>query len=259
MNSTRWAVPQMGDSGRGGEKLLSDANSYDQSMAAWSRANWNNQNGGSPIPVNELDDPDVLDVGDEHLLLRGSAQRRLLVWGDGVAKGTSERVEGYRPFVGRPARPSASEPSSRLGVPEPCARRRHLRVAEPRESQLHEGIAFAPDLTSCFAAPTTGGDVVLTTLLDIRKALTPPEPFASRLNTWLGEVNARMASVAQRRGGILVELRQDVRAADAPIRAGDLRHPNARGDASVAARTMHVLPEGLVKRRAIASSRAVVE
>ena len=214
----------------------------------------------------------VLPFTHQTALLRGAPWRRVAVLGDSIAEGVREPHPGYRDlsWIDRIAEPlQAVAPGvtvTNLGL-------RNLLVAEVRERQLEQALAFGPDLAivsgggndalrptfepaaverelDAIVAPlrAAGADVLMLELMDIVAAGLIPDPYAEPLDARLRSLATVTRTVAERHGAMLVEMRTHPASADPGVYASDRMHLNARGHAIVGSEAVQVLGAALPGR-----------
>jgi lysophospholipase L1-like esterase len=193
---------------------------------------------------------DMLDSAPLPTSLEQAPWKRMVVVGDSVAAGVREPLDGYRDMgfadqVGE----ALGGAYLNLGVPG-------LRLAEIRESQLADALAFAPDIALVIAGGNdaldrdysparvrgdltaivgplagTGAFVVTVGLFDLaRSGLLPPD-VAPLMIARFDELDAITADVVAGVGGLHVDTHHHPRAADPAIYASDQIHANALGHA----------------------------
>lgn len=216
---------------------------------------------GPPYP-NEVSDPDVLDPGQEAILLQGAPWQRFALLGDSIAAGVGEPQPGYAnvPWGERLAR-ALRERRPELAYLNTGERGK--TSFEVRERQLGRTLEFEPDLAALVCGGNDmfaeefdvarsaaeidlmamqlaegGAQLLLFTLFDITRAIEMPGPFGERLTARCDSLYGEIRSVAERRGAILTDLYLHPRSADPAIYASDLIHCSMSGHAIAAAATM---------------------
>jgi lysophospholipase L1-like esterase len=215
----------------------------------------------APYP-SEAADPDVLDPGQEALLLQGAQWDRFAVIGDSVAEGVGEPQPGYAnvPWADRVARALRER---RPGLAYLNIGERGRTSFEVRDLQLGRALAFDPDLAAIccggndmfakdFDAQRTGTEidlmalqlaecgsqVLLCSLFDITQAIEMPGKLGERLRARQESLYAEIREVAERRGAIFTDLVAHPRSADPAIYASDMIHCSMSGHAIAASATI---------------------
>lgn len=210
----------------------------------------------------ELADPDCLGPDEAFRLLAGHPWRRFVVLGDSVARGPLFPVDGFVPlrWTDRVAAELAAvQPELaylNLGVSG-------LLTAEVRAAQLAPALAFEPDLALVLAGGndafrrsytderaatvaedlaylleqlTAAGALVATIgIFDVSYSPAVPPGLREELRERLARLARHARSVADRFGGVHVDLSTHRRASDASLYSSDGRHGNGRSDAIAAA------------------------
>ena len=220
------------------------------------------------------DDP--LPFSHQTVLLRGAPWRRIAVLGDSIAEGVREPAPGFRDvsWIDRITEPlHAVVP----GVTVMNLGLRNLLVAEVRERQLAQALAFGPDLAivagggndalrpdyrpdaveaelDAIVRPLreAGSDVLMIELMDIVLSGLIPEQYAEALDARLRSLATVTRVVAERHGALLVEMRSHAASADPSVYASDRLHLNARGHAIVGSEAVRVLGAAVPRHRAAA-------
>lgn len=210
----------------------------------------------------ELADPDCLAEGEAARLLIGHPWRRFVVLGDSVANGPLFPVDGFVPlrWTDRVAAELRAEAPAlhylNLGVSG-------LLTAEVRDTQLAPACEFRPDLAlvlcggndafrRSYAGPraasvaadladilerlTSVGALVATIgIFDVSYSPAVPERARGELRERLALLARHARAVADRFGGVHVDLSVHRRASDPALYSPDGRHGNGRSDAIAAA------------------------
>jgi len=210
----------------------------------------------------ELADPDCLGADEASRLLAGHPWRRFVVLGDSVANGPLYPVDGFVPlrWTDRVAaelhRCQPTLAYRNLGVPG-------LLTAQVRATQLGPALAFAPDLAlvlcggndafkrsyhgaraeavaeelaALLRALSEAGALVATIgIFDVSHSPAVPEAFRPELRHRLALLATHAREVADRFGGVHVDLSRHRRSADPDLYSPDGRHGNGRSDAIAAA------------------------
>lgn len=211
----------------------------------------------------EVNDPYCLGPDETGSLLAGARWRRLAVLGDSIAAGVGDRVDGYQD------RAWADRLAAALGVVHLNSGRIGAHVAEVREGQLNQALAFGPDLAvvaagandafrRSFAASavqaelerivgalTNAGALVITfSCFDLgRTSFASPERRAG-LSERLSELGQLTEQVSRRHDGIHVDFLRHP-ALDDDLLSADRLHINRRGHAIVATEVIRALSRRL--------------
>jgi lysophospholipase L1-like esterase len=220
-------------------------------------------------PLTEATDPYVMSTDQGVELLAGAPWKRVAVIGDSVSAGIREAVPGYEDVswvdrisdVLRRIHPDFAE--LRLA-------KRDLTLPEIKATQLHEALAFQPDLVfltgggndllrpgfdpASVRAELTevvsgiraaGADVVTIGMLDISQSGLVREKYAAGLSRAIRIVAAITEQVSVEHGAVYVRFTDHPLSTDAGIYCSDKVHLNARGQAFVAAEKMRALARHL--------------
>ena len=224
---------------------------------------------GNPIPANEATDPYLGSLSAAADLLRGAPWKRLVAIGDSAAEGVSEPLAGYQDITWMDRLVTALQQVQpdleyrNLGV-------RNLLAEQVRQTQLEPALAFAPDLavvfcggndmlqrtfdldaveaelTTLFSALLATGATVLTSgLFDITNSPYVQEKYRAVMSQRIAELSQRAKEVAGRHGVIYLDLPLHPAGAETSMYSSDGLHPNARGQAVLAAEIVAGLGKSL--------------
>jgi lysophospholipase L1-like esterase len=215
-----------------------------------------------------------LRPGEAGWLLAGAPWRRLAVLGDSVATGEGDPAPGF------PDQPWAE---SLAGALEEAAGplaylntgARGVRTPEVRDLQLARVRAFGPDLAvvACggndlmrrsfdpvrhedevdhVVAPLAADGALVVTfgLFDLSRTGFAPEALRPDLRLRLRQQASAARVVAERHGGLHVDLGEHAAAGDPDCWSADALHPNRRGQAVVLAELVRALGRHLGTRSA---------
>ena len=192
----------------------------------------------------------MLDLAPPSEKLKDAPWRRMVVIGDSVAAGVREPLDGYRDMG------FADQVGEALGVAHRNLGERDLRLAEIRETQLADALAFRPDIAMVIAGGNdvlardydpgrirrelteivmpladSGAFVVTVGLFDLARSGLMPAHVAPVMAERFDRLDAITAEVTAAAGGLHVDTHHHPRAADPAIYASDRIHCNALGHA----------------------------
>ena len=209
--------------------------------------------------------------GGRHVAVRDEIavreqHRRFVAVGDSMAAGVGDPTPGYR-HLGWADRVAEQLDGEYLNLGE-----RNLLAAEVRATQLHQALAFAPDLAAVLcggndlmhsehdpetvereldtivaALRGTGADVIMMAPFDISQSEALPHDRKAKWASLIARMSVLAARVADRHGAVLVDFRGHPAARDASIYSSDRIHLNARGHAICAAQTLSTLARHLAE------------